>query len=369
LHPHSSLFSSLVSLIFALWRSDARARARDLPRKIYVRVEESRDRSITELAVCRLASKKEGCVMKDKESIYEEVSKFGPSWIEAIDDYGRGRRPTPDAGRHAGCSQSPRDANPGRPHRKLISSTYYTMMKLFVVSTSLLIIPIDGFVPLLRQVVKAGPASILKNTKKLDEISHELEELGGEIKPQVMQERRGFNEYHETLVHKLRRAVHEKDELMRDALEELQDALKTRQAILDLTETMHRIEETLEESKAYAVAWETAEVELKKEMEERGDMKENRELLRDLQYTLERIESRLAASKAYALAWETAEVEVQREKGLYEQEHKKLENEKELNVLYQEEHESIRRLLWQAAKLTFRKAKNVVRRLLFLKPQ
>jgi hypothetical protein len=92
-----------------------------------------------------------------------------------------------------------------------------------------LIRPSDGFSPqhqatiqtLLVGAARTSLSAVHPTTKhpavthrhrKIDEITHELEELlGTEIKPHVMHEAHGLNEYHESLVHKLRRTIHEHD--------------------------------------------------------------------------------------------------------------------------------------------------------------
>jgi hypothetical protein len=120
-----------------------------------------------------------------------------------------------------------------------------TMMKKLLIVLFLVFLPVDGFAPH-GQVAKNEASATFLKTAKRDEISQELEELGGEkIRPRVTHEKRGFNEFHETLVHKLRHALHEKDVLLHEALDELEDALR--------------------KQKAYEVAWESTEVDLKRE--------------------------------------------------------------------------------------------------------
>ena len=189
---------------------------------------------------------------------------------------------------------------------------------------------------------KTTSPSLLK-TSKVDEISHELEELGQEIKPQLRPQSHGMNEFHESLVHKLRRAIHEKDAAYHKALDELEKREKQQFSMDRLTHTLQDIQKNLVESKAYAIAWEATEVNLRNEVEHRQKKQAHNQSLQDLVQTLQRIEKDLTDTKAYALAWETAEVELYREKRDHEQ-----------------EHESVRRLLWQAVKLSLRRVKNGV---------
>jgi len=197
-----------------------------------------------------------------------------------------------------------------------------------------------GFAPTQRLTRMAT----LIETARVEDISHELEELGEEIKPQVLHQPHGFGDYHkDSLVHKLRRAMHEKDRLFHEAITELEKGEKRHTSMDALQTTLQSIQNQLEESRAYAVAWEVAETELKGERQHQNEQKKRNQTLEELQETLQCIEQQLIESRAFALAWETAEVELQNEVK---------EREKE--------HESLRRLLWQAAKLSARRVKNAV---------
>jgi hypothetical protein len=128
--------------------------------------------------------------------------------------------------------------------------------------------------------------------------------------------------------------MHEKDALYHEALDELEKVGNGRTTIDDLHSTLKHIDKTLQE-KPHG-------------MELRDDHNkptEHKKALTDLRRTLQNIEKTLTESRAYAVAWETAEVELYNEK---------TEHEKE--------RESIRGLLWQAAKLSGRRLKNGLRR-------
>lgn len=222
-------------------------------------------------------------------------------------------------------------------------------MKISALLLVVLIAPVQGFAPRqgssFKGVVLTNP--ITKTTQlgdaKTDEISHELEELGQEIKPHHLKTAHGFNEFHETLVHKLRRAAHEKDIAYHQLLDELEKREQSQTAIENLVYTLRETQKQLQESKAFALAWQATEVNLRNEVELREKERKHNKTMQDLLDRLEHIDKELNESKAYALAWETAEVALYKE----QQDHQK-------------EHESVRRLLWQAVKLTGRRIKNVL---------
>ena len=121
-------------------------------------------------------------------------------------------------------------------------------MKTSLILFTLVTVPSLGFVP--QQNVQVMPR-LFVDKSRVNDIAHELEDLGEEIKPQVLHETGGF-EYTESLIHKLRRDIHEKDVHYRKELEAMQ-------------KTLDNIEE---QTRAFAVAWETAEVELQGEIKE-----------------------------------------------------------------------------------------------------
>ena len=193
---------------------------------------------------------------------------------------------------------------------------------------------------------KAATAPPRQTTKKIDEIAHELEELGQEIQPHLSHPKHGFNEYHEGLVHKLRRTIHEKDVALHETLDAMEKRERQLGSVERLQHTLEDIQKQLVESKAYAIAWETTEVNLRNEVRHREKQESHQPAIQELLATLQRIEKDLSDTDALVNAWETAEVELYREK----QDH-------------QQEHDSVRRLLWQAVKLSGRRVKNGVVRI------
>jgi hypothetical protein len=159
----------------------------------------------------------------------------------------------------------------------------------------LLALSVDGFVPSSRVVTEKGIADTSTSLKdsKIQSIAHELQELDNNQKAAQkdiklnnkrararndhLHDPDGFVTYHESLVHKLRRTIYEKDMLLQEALDDLEDALVTTNTAFEMAQlSQHR----------------------------------------------------------------------------FETEHK----------LYEDEHESIRRLLWQAVKLSGRRIKNGLKR-------
>jgi len=195
---------------------------------------------------------------------------------------------------------------------------------------------------------KANPSSTILASGKLDGITHELEELGQEIKPHLLHQKHGFNEYHESLVHKLRRLAHEKELLHHEALDELEKREKSQTTLQKLMHTLQDIQGQLDETKAYAIAWESTAVNLRNEVAHRQKLEKHNRAIQDLLHTMQHIEKELNETDAYALAWETAELELYREKRSHEQ-----------------EHESVRRLLGRAIQLSAQRLKNGVKRVLF----
>jgi hypothetical protein len=51
-----------------------------------------------------------------------------------------------------------------------------------------------------------------KVDKTRDEIAQELEDLGQEIKPQLMTDPKGFDQFFESQIHQLRKELHERDQ-------------------------------------------------------------------------------------------------------------------------------------------------------------
>lgn len=182
---------------------------------------------------------------------------------------------------------------------------------------------------------------------KISEITHELEELGYEIKPHVMD-----HEPHpisadaakggESMVHKLRRELREKDKLYHALLDEM-EVIETRQVGMKELQTV--METTLNELKHQNAM-------LRHDKNKLSNGKQpDMDTLKALLNTIQGIHDNLVEANAYAVAWETAEVELWREK----QEHTKLDQERE----------SVRRLLWQATKLMGQRVKNFVKWVFF----
>jgi len=117
-------------------------------------------------------------------------------------------------------------------------------MKTIILLLSLL--PAFGF---LSQRVVHHPLTIVKTTaRERDEISHELEDLGAEIKPHLMPEAEGFNEFHEGKLHAIKHEMHEKERMWRTALQELRHDIKRMEKRLEETEAMERRERTVHEA-------------------------------------------------------------------------------------------------------------------------
>jgi septation ring formation regulator EzrA len=123
-----------------------------------------------------------------------------------------------------------------------------------------------------RTDVTPTDALMMTNKRTISDITHELEDLGVDIKHQTFGNAsgatadtppEGFTHYHESLVHKLRREIHEKD-------------VHYREAIKDLRSCLDRIEQQLE---MYALVAKTTEYELE---HERDDRLEEHESMRHL---------------------------------------------------------------------------------------
>lgn len=205
--------------------------------------------------------------------------------------------------------------------------------------TALLIITLSavscfGFAPRPLVSTRTRTATTLIKNSKLEEISHELEELGEEIRPQLLHEPHGFkDDFHDSLVHKLRHAMHEKDALYHKALNELEKRERNQTTMATLQYTLEHLQRTLHQS-----------------IKEVAPGKQGHEnTLKELRDTLMRIEKELTMSRAFAVAWETAEVQLYGEK-----------------TKHTEERESLRGLLWQAAKLSARRIKRGVLRIVTL---
>ena len=126
--------------------------------------------------------------------------------------------------------------------------------------TALLFLPLflrhvaTGFIPT-SQPRSSVVRAVTKSSKSRDEIAHELEDLGDEIKHQVMRNDviHGFDEIHETEVHKLRKRV-------RDLKHQWQ---KDRAQLAAIEERIVHLEEALEKDR---IEWETEENKLLSEM-------------------------------------------------------------------------------------------------------
>jgi chromosome segregation ATPase len=183
---------------------------------------------------------------------------------------------------------------------------------------------------------------LLQLSSKMNEITHELEELGAEIKPQVMHKSEGFENYKgsHALLEKLRHAMHEKDKLFHEAIQELEQSERRFTSMAALQSLLEKIHQQLNETRTYQKAWEVAEQEMNGEHRHRKEQKERDEMLKSLQKSLEHLEANLKESNALTTVWKTTEFELEREMKLRE-----------------EEHDSVRKLLWMAVKVTGRRIK------------
>lgn len=175
----------------------------------------------------------------------------------------------------------------------------------------------------------------LWQSNKLSDISHELEELGQEVKPHVIDHEARPIGTKDSVVHRLRRELHEKDKHYHAVLDEL-ERLEQRQASM----------------KDLKVVMEDALTEIKQQnamLRHNKDIpKLHEDTMSDFLDAVRDIHDNLVQANAFAVAWETAEVELWHER----KEHDRLERERE----------SVRKLLWQATKLTGRRVKNLFRR-------
>jgi len=177
-------------------------------------------------------------------------------------------------------------------------------------------------------------------TAKIDEIAHELEELGQEIKPHILHQKHGFNEFKESLVHKLRHAVYEKDKLFHAALKELEEREAQQTSVDALLVTLQNLQEELKAPRMYEIAWKSAEVDLKKEHDLRQKQEKEKVTIQELLHTLQRIEQELIKARNHALTTgKLTEMQLQEEL---------------------EKNNSISSLLWRAIKLSGRRIRNVV---------
>mmetsp|Transcript_21065 Transcript_21065/g.40014 ORF Transcript_21065/g.40014 Transcript_21065/m.40014 type:complete len:214 (+) Transcript_21065:404-1045(+) len=209
-------------------------------------------------------------------------------------------------------------------------------MKTSTLSILLTLIPsVTCFAP--NRKVATTPTRLLQ-TNRVSEITHELQELGNEIKPHVIDHKPYHIPTKDSLVHKLRRELHEKDKTYHTVLDELERVEHRQVGIKELKSVM---ESTLTELKQQNVL-----LRHKKDIS-----KEHEDTITELLDTIRKVHDNLVQANAYAVAWETAEVELWREKKEYD----KLEKE----------HESVRKLLWQATKLTGRRIKNLLKRMIF----
>lgn len=196
------------------------------------------------------------------------------------------------------------------------------------------------FSPYVKPETTRKPTCLNKHSNKVGEITHELQELGQEIKPHVIDhESHGF-ERKESLTHRLRQELHKKDKIYHELLDEMERVEKRQSGMTDLKGVL---EQTLAE-----LQQQNAMLRHKKDVS-----KKQEDTLHELLSTIKDIHDNLVQANAFAMAWETAEVELWREK----REHEKLDKERQ----------SVRSLLWQAVKITGRRIKKVFKRILFLK--
>eukprot|EP00978_Attheya_sp_CCMP212_P009918 scaffold23647_cov51-Attheya_sp.AAC.6 len=131
------------------------------------------------------------------------------------------------------------------------------MMKTAIVTTVLFLgsaRPMMGFVPAHAPfVVRTGEVATYQS-KMTEGIMHELEDLGEEIKPQIHKNVKGF-EYTESLLHKLRLELRERDgeyvkeiKHLRKEVTLLLGLLQTDQTVVTELETQVHVYETENES-------------------------------------------------------------------------------------------------------------------------
>ena len=214
-------------------------------------------------------------------------------------------------------------------------------MKTTIVTLLLLLPSGMCFVPPAKATLTVTRSSrLFQNNKKVEAIDHELQELGAEIKPHVIgHEAHGFGAK-ESVVHKLRHELREKNKLYNDMLDEMERIERRQVGMMDVKTVL---EKTLVE-----LQQQNAMIRHKKEISQ-----QQQDTIHDLLQTIKKLHDDMVQSSAFAMAWETAEVELWREK----RQHAKWDKERE----------SLRSLLWQVTKLTGRRLKNLVKRILFLK--
>lgn len=123
------------------------------------------------------------------------------------------------------------------------TNVYHTM-KTVILLISLL--PALGF--LSRQVAYHRPTILGTTARERDEITHELEDLGADVRTQSMSPVEGFEEFHEGKFHKIKHEMHEKDRQWRKAVEELRRDLKQMEKRIDETRAMERMEKNVHEA-------------------------------------------------------------------------------------------------------------------------
>jgi uncharacterized coiled-coil DUF342 family protein len=114
-------------------------------------------------------------------------------------------------------------------------------MKTTTLVTNFLILcsTASGFIPGYAPFVHASVATKSKIDKMRDEIQHELNELGQEIQPQVLGEAKGF-EYTDSLIHKLRHELHERDVKYQKEIKELKKSMDGLAVMINAEEVVIR---------------------------------------------------------------------------------------------------------------------------------
>jgi len=142
-------------------------------------------------------------------------------------------------------------------------------MKTLILLLSLF--PAFGF--LSQQTPFRSRTLVQMGAREREEIAHELEDLGDEIKDQVMKRPEGFSEFHEEKLHELKREMRQKDEQWHKALMELQH---------DVKRIEQRLYDTQKEFRLEKIEYEVEEKELLKEIKHFEEEQENvRALLGD----------------------------------------------------------------------------------------
>jgi hypothetical protein len=123
---------------------------------------------------------------------------------------------------------------------------------LFLLSLVVLpstIVDVQGFIPSTTVANTKLSLLVRQGSAKIDSIAHELDELQNEKEmkfhskhnhstPKAKAGGQGFT-YQESLVHKLRQAIHERDVLLRETLDELERAVQSTETAFEVAQIEH----------------------------------------------------------------------------------------------------------------------------------